>query len=82
MFRAVVCVACFFVASTIASKIQGSNLYSKVLTVEDLDQYLIEHPEMKPSQELTKVVDEGDERSSNDRLNATYMIGKRTAGKI
>lgn len=78
MFRRIAVVLCLIVASIVAKNFHSSNLRAKIVTVDNLDQYLKKHPKMKPLQELTKV----DDLSSKTMSDVAFKRGKRSAGKF
>lgn len=83
MFCAIAFTVCLVVAPGFAIQTQKQNLYSSILAVENLDEYLNEHPEVEPLQELTKFVEENDDPSSwTAKFKVTYELGNRTDGKL
>lgn len=83
MRRTIPFVVCLVVvASGFVTKMQKPNIQASIVSVEDLEQYLYEHPELNPLQELTKVIKEGAEPFSDGFKNSTFVQGERTAGKF
>lgn len=74
MLRAIVFAFCLVVGLSLAD----SNLNANVVVVEDLDEYLSNHPEVKLLQQLEKVVVP---KSESPFLLITYRLGNRVAGK-
>lgn len=74
MARAIVFVLCLIVASCLAE-----NLNTNVAIVDDLDEYLMQHPEVKLLQKLDKVIGP---KSESPFILITYRLGNRIAGKL
>lgn len=82
MVRAIAMVVCLVVVSGFA-KHQNQNFTVSIATVENFDEYLNEHPEVKSLQELDKVVEEKSEPLATiPTFKVTYELGNRTAGRF
>lgn len=75
MARAIVFVLCLVVALSLA---ENQNTNVNVAVVDDLDEYLMQHPEVKLLQKLDKVVAP---KSESPFLLITYRLGNRIAGE-
>lgn len=76
MARAIIFVLCLVVASSLAG---NQNTDVNVAIVDDLDEYLLQHPEVKLLQKLDKIVAP---KSESPLLLITYRLGNRIAGKF
>lgn len=76
MARAIVFVLCMIVASSLA---ENQNTNVNLAVVENLDEYLSQHPEVKLLQKLEKVIAP---KSESPLLLITYRLGNRIAGKL
>lgn len=76
MSRAIVFILCLFVATSLAENL---NTNANVAIVENLDEYLIQHPEVKLLQKLEKVIAP---KSESPFILITYRLGNRINGKF
>lgn len=77
MARAIVVILCLVVAVSLAEN-QNTIANVNLAIVDDLDEYLMQHPEVKLLQKLDKVVAP---KSESPLISITYRLGKRIAGK-
>lgn len=76
MVRAIAFILCLIVASTLAANL---NTNVNVAIVENLDEYLSNHPEVKLLQQLEKVVAP---KSDSPFILITYRLGNRINGRF
>lgn len=76
MVRAIALIFCLIVAAVLAENL---NTNVNVAIVENLDEYLSNHPEVKLLQQLEKVVAP---KSESPFIQLTYRLGNRINGKL
>lgn len=77
MVRSILFTLCLIVVSSLAEN-RNTNMHASVVVVDDINEYLAQHPEVKLLQELEKFVAPNSVTPFN---KVTYRIGARADGK-